>query len=271
MTTLPSFADIAKLAAAQLPLAAHQVALRLADAHGHLWVATEPAYTLYRLTEGNPTNPVALEAILVAIQQESARLNADDSAPRGIELANALTTFQSGDDDVPQYKHTTASGRLSWAIWPDATAPGEWGMSISIERPAVTVAGKSYPEGIALEALYNSVEGWRVIWGMGAPFYDRHVDTLAAAITATGLVDGLLSDLPMLAHSIHADPRPDWRDGRQWHDVVLAASAETERSAYALIADIKAKFGTEPLRAFAAMAAELDGHGVLARVLRDAT
>lgn len=261
------FHEIARLAAAQLPAAAHMAALNLAAAHGHLWGTLEAQGLL-----ASASNTAELEAALLGIQGEAARLNGPDGGggPLGLELQNSLRLFEAGGDVAPCYSHTTGSGRLAWNIVP-GEEPGQWFMTLSVCRPAVTVAGKQYPEGVALEARYSSTGGWDIRWGMGAPFYSRHLETLADAIAATGLVEGPLDDLPLIAHSIHSEPRPDWRDGKQWWDVKLAAGRHERQIADATTTEIKAKFGSEPLRAFAQMAVELDNHGVLARVLRDAT
>lgn len=182
MTATTDFASIAKLAAAQLPLAAHQVALRLAAAHGHLW-ATAAKNTIWDF--GPEIQD--LEGALLAVQAECERLNSPESGsgPLGLELRHALRTFQAGEEIVPCYTHTTASGRLAWNIVPDAESG--WFMTLSVNRPAVTVAGRAHPEGPCIEARYDSTAGWSVIWGMGAPFYQRHLQTLVDAIVATAL------------------------------------------------------------------------------------
>jgi len=172
-----------------LPLRAHQVAIGLAAAYGHLWATRWPAQAILVAGEMGPETIAELLLRAQALAEES---NAE-WRPSGIEVADALIWAVGGG---AMYRHRTGSGRLVWEVktidvhadGTDAVAPENWVLDLEVHRPAVRIGDNEYPEGVAIMARFTPEKGWNVWHGQGVgdnvPFYDRHVESLKEALNA---------------------------------------------------------------------------------------
>lgn len=217
--------QVATAVATALPHKAHQTAIALAGAYGHLWANTWPALAI---RDSFDMSADTVAELLVRAQVESEASN-QSWAPSGITVADAIV---HGPATGPYYRHVTGSGRLVWEIRPEIGEDGKpsseaWLLDLEIHRPALQVGEQAYEAGQAIMVRYSTEEGWQ-IWhhNIGAPFYGRHVRALEEALH---VLKPLLGEFPQgLLQELHQ-----------------AGYHHAEKTGKVLAGEFTRKFGTE--------------------------